>query len=297
MKDLDPLTHFLRLEFVRNKSGIRVLQRKYATDLITSARLDDAHTFDTPLELNNKISSDDGTPLDDPSVFRQIVGSLLYLTMIQPDISHAVHTVSQFVSNPHKPHLAAALRILRYVKGTLHHGLFFPADTSLQLSTYADADWAGCPNSRRSTTGWCMFLGKSLISWKCKKQTTVSKSSAEAEYRAMSSASAEIIWLRRLLCELGVLVDRSTPLHGDNTSPTKIANNPVFHERIKHIEIDCHFIRQHIVTEKITLPHVSSFNQLADIFTKALTKQRHHDLTSKLMSSILPHQFEGECRR
>eukprot|EP00268_Persea_americana_P060147 TRINITY_DN7451_c0_g1_i8.p2 TRINITY_DN7451_c0_g1~~TRINITY_DN7451_c0_g1_i8.p2 ORF type:complete len:114 (-),score=15.11 TRINITY_DN7451_c0_g1_i8:69-410(-) len=113
----------------------------------------------------------------------------------------------------------------------------------------------------------------------------------------MSSASAKIIWLRLLLCEFGVIVGRSTPLHGDNTSATRIANNPVFHERTKHIEIDCHFIRQHVVSEKMTLPNVSSFNQLTDIFTKALPKMRHHDLTSKLMLSTLPHQFEGECRR
>ena len=297
MKDLGPLTHFLGLEFLRSKFGIRVHQRKYATDLITSARLDDAHTFDTPMELNSKFSTDDGLLLDDPSIFRRIVGSLLYLTMTRPDISHAIHTVSQFVNNPHKPHLAAALRILRYVKGTLNHGLFYPSGASLHLSAYADADWAGCLNSRRSTTGWYMFLGDSLISWKCKKQTTVSKSSAKAEYRAMSSASAEIIWLCRLLCESVVTVGSSTPLHGDNTSATRIANNPVFHERMKHIEIDCHFIRQHVVTEKITLLHVSILNQLADVFTKALPKTRHRDLTSKLMFSALPHQFEGECRR
>eukprot|EP00268_Persea_americana_P056965 TRINITY_DN6783_c0_g1_i10.p1 TRINITY_DN6783_c0_g1~~TRINITY_DN6783_c0_g1_i10.p1 ORF type:complete len:163 (-),score=19.30 TRINITY_DN6783_c0_g1_i10:107-595(-) len=134
MKDLGPLTYFLGLEFLCNKSGIGIYQRKYATDLITSARPHDAHTFDTPMELNSKLSTDDGPPLDDPSVFRRIVGSLLYLTMTPPDISHAIHTVSQFVSNPHKPHLAAALRILCFIKGTLHHGLFFPSDNSLQLS-------------------------------------------------------------------------------------------------------------------------------------------------------------------
>ena len=142
-----------------------------------------------------------------------------------------------------------------------------------------------------------MFLGESLISDKCKKQTTVSKYSAEAEYQTMSSASAEIIWLRRLLCKLGVLVGRSTPLHGENTSATRIANNPIFHERTKHIEIDCHFIYQHVVTKKITLPHVFTHDQLADIFTKALPKMCHHDLSSKLMFSALPHQLEKECRR
>ena len=153
MKDLGPLTYFLGFEFLRTKSGIRVHQRKYATDLITSARLDDAHIFDTPMELNSKISADDGLPLENPSIFRRIVGSLLYLTMTQPDISHAVHTVSQFVSNPYKPHIATALRILCYVKDTLNHGLFYPSGSSLRLSAYVDVDWAGCPDSRRSTTG------------------------------------------------------------------------------------------------------------------------------------------------
>ena len=152
MKDLGPLTYFLRLEFLRNKSGIRVHQRKYAKNLISSARIDDAYTCDTSMELNSKISTDDGPPLGDPSIFRKIVGSLLHLTMTRPDISHIVHTVSQFVSNPHKPHIAAVLRILHYVKGTLHHGFFYPSGTSLHLSAYADADWASCPNSRRSTT-------------------------------------------------------------------------------------------------------------------------------------------------
>ena len=216
--------------------------------------------------------------------------------MTRLDISHAVHTVSQFVSNPHMPHLTAALRILYYVKGTLNHGLFYPSGASLYLTAYADTDWAGCSDTRRFTTGWCMFLGESLIFWKCKKQTTVSKSSTEAEYRAMSSASAEIIWLRHLLCEFGVLIGTSTPLYGDNTSATSITNNPVFHERTKHIETNCHFIRQHVVTKKIILPHVSTHDQLADIFTKALPKPRHDDLTSKLMFCFFPHQFEGEYR-
>ena len=152
MKDLGPLTYFLGLEFVHNKSGIRVHQHKYTTDLITSARLDDANIFVMPMELNNKISTDDGSPLADPSIFRQIVGSLLYLTMIKPDISYAVHTVNQFVSNPHKPHLTAALHIRCYVKGTLNHGIFYPSGVSLHLTAYANTDWGGCLNTRRSTT-------------------------------------------------------------------------------------------------------------------------------------------------
>ncbi|XXG90668.1 hypothetical protein AAC387_Pa12g2382 [Persea americana] len=137
MKDLGALTYFLGLEISRGKEGIRVNQTKYADDLIGTTRLQDAKTFDTPLELNVKISKDDGCLLEDPTLFRRLVWSLLYLTMTRPDISHAVHTVSQFVNNPHKPHLAAVYRFLRYLKGTQNRGLFYPSKTSLRLQAYA----------------------------------------------------------------------------------------------------------------------------------------------------------------
>lgn len=216
--------------------------------------------------------------------------------MTRPGISHAVQTISQFISNPHTPHLHVVHRILRYIKGTLNRGLFYPSTNSLQLQAYADADWVGCSDTHRFTTGWCMFLGNSLISWKCKKQPTVSKSSAEAEYRSMSSASSEIVWLRRLLRGFGVFPVTPTPLYADNTSAIRIAKNTVYHERTKRIEIDCHFIRQQVVTDVIYLPYVSSHEQLADVFTKALPRDRHNYLCSKLLLCSTPHQFEGECR-
>ena len=122
-------------------------------------------------------------------------------------------------------------------------GCFFPTDTSLQLVAYSDADWAGCPATRRSTTDWCMFLGDALISWRCKKQDRVSKSSIEAEYHAMSTACFVIVWLYGLLEELGFPQTTSTPLHADNTNAIQIATNLVFHESTKHIEVDCHSIR------------------------------------------------------
>lgn len=149
--------------------------------------------------------------------------------------------------------------------------MFFSSGTSLQLEAYSDADWASCPNTRRSVSGWCMFLGSSLISWKSKKQACVSKSSTESEYRAMSSACSEITWLRGLLGELGVPQLTLTPLYADNISAIQIASNPVFHERTKHIEVDCHSIREALVRQEITLPHISTEHQTADIFTKALS--------------------------
>jgi len=133
-----------------------------------------------------------------------------------------------------------------------------------------------------------MFLGNALISWRCKKQDRVSKSSTEAEYRAMSTVCSEIVWLRGLLEELVFPQTTPTPLHVDNTSVIQIATNPVFHERTKHIEVDCHSIRDTLESRVISLPHISSDLQVADIFTKAMTRQRHQFLIGKLLLVDLP---------
>lgn len=288
MKDLGHLTYFLGLEVHHRPQGIFLNQRKYIQDLVQLAGLTEATTVDTPMEINVKYRRDDGELLEDPTLYRKLVGSLIYLTISRPDISYAVHIVSKFMQAPRHLHLSAVRRIIRYILGTPTCGLFFPTGSSLQLQAYSDADWAGCPDTRKSTTGWCMFLGEALISWKCKKQDSVSKSSTEAEYRAMSAACSEIIWLRGLLTELGISQVQPTPLHADNTSAIQIVANPVYHERTKHIEVDCHSIREAYDRQIITLPHVSSNLQIADIFTKSMPRQRHNFLSSKLMLVDLP---------
>ncbi|XP_050217411.1 uncharacterized mitochondrial protein AtMg00810-like [Mercurialis annua] len=239
MKDLGQLTYFLGLEVHHRPQGIFLNQHKYIQDLVNLARLKDATSVETPMEINVKYRRDEGEILEDPTLYRKLVGSLIYLTITRPYISYVVHTVSKFMQAPQHLHLSAVRRIIRYVLGTPSRGLLFPRGSSLQLQAYTDADWAGCPDTRKSTTGWCMFLGDALISWKCKKQDSISKSSTEAEYRAMSAACSEVIWLRGLLTKLGIPQVQPTPLHGDNTSAIQIAANPVYHERTKHIEVDC----------------------------------------------------------
>ena len=190
---------------------------------------------------------------------------------------------------PISPHYVAVLRILRYLKGTIFDGLHFSSHSSLTLQAYSDADWAGDPTDRRSTTGYCFMLGDSLISWRSKKQTVVARSSTEAEYRALAATTAELIWLRWLLQDLGIDCSAATQLHCDNQSAIQIAHNDVFHERTKHIEIDCHFIRQHVLQGTITLQSVSSQDQLTDIFNKPLSPRPFRVLTSKLkMVSLKP---------
>ncbi|XP_047255214.1 uncharacterized mitochondrial protein AtMg00810-like [Capsicum annuum] len=172
-------------------------QHKYTQDLISLAGLQDSCSVDTPLELNVKYYREEGDLLPDPTIFRQLVGSLNYLTITRSDISFAVQQVSQFMQALRHLYLVVVRRIIRYLRGTSNSG------SPIRLNAFSDSDWAGCSDTRRSVIGWCMFLGESLISWKSKKQDRVSKSLTEADYRAMSTACSEIVWLRRLLAEIG----------------------------------------------------------------------------------------------
>ena len=173
--------------------------------------------------------------------------------------------------------------------GTIFDGLHFSSYSSLTLQAYSDADWAGDPTDRRSTTGYCFLLGDSFISSRSKKQTVVARSSTEAEYRALAATTAKLIWLHWLLQDLGVDCSTTTKLHCDNRSAIQIAHNDAFHERSKHIEIDCHFIRHHLLQGTLTLQSASSQDQLVDIFTKPLPPGNFGALASKLkMVSLKP---------
>ncbi|XP_049391406.1 uncharacterized mitochondrial protein AtMg00810-like [Solanum stenotomum] len=182
MKDLGTLTYFLGLEVHNVASGVFLNQHKYTQDLISLVGLQVSSSVDTPLEMNVKYRREEGDLLPDPTIFRQLVGSLNYVTITRPDISFAVQQVSQFMQAPRHLHLVVVRRIIRYLLGTSTRGLFFLSGSPIRLNSFSDSDWAGCHDTRRLVSGWCMFLGESLISWKSKKQDRVSKSSTEVEF-------------------------------------------------------------------------------------------------------------------
>jgi len=218
--------------------------------------------------------SNTGELLKDPCVYQRLVGRLIYLTITRPDIIYSVHILSRFMHEPRQPHMAAALRVVRYLKLAHGQGLLLHSNNPLHLRAFCDFDWAGCLITRRSTTGYCVFLRNSLISWRTKRQKIVSLSSAEAEYRAMVGTCCELTWLRYLLTDLHMPVSDPVTLHCDNQAALHIAKNHVFHERTQHIEMDCHFIRDKILRGEIVTRYVISSQQLADVFTKALGKEK-----------------------
>eukprot|EP00250_Pteridium_aquilinum_P010876 c19689_g3_i1 orf=64-1296(+) len=276
MSDLGHLHHYLGIQFKQCDGGIALCQTKYIETLLRRFSLEDCKPIATPMETGLKLSLHDAGDHFDVTLYQTAVGCLIYVCITRPDIQYSVSQVSRFMHSPGSQHWKAVKRIFRYLSGTIHLGLFYPKGGSLppDLHAFSDSDWAGCYDTRVSTSGFCFMLGSSCISWLSKKQPTVATSSCEAEYRAAFTTTVECVWLRRLMADLSVGQDSATTIFTDSQSALAVARNPVFHARTKHIEVHYHYVRERLSTGEISLVYVPTQDNLVDLFTKALPRKK-----------------------
>ncbi|XP_024963944.1 uncharacterized protein LOC112504242 [Cynara cardunculus var. scolymus] len=266
MTDLGQLHHFLGLQVTCNSHGLFLDQSQYAKEIISRASMSSCKPCTTPVDLSAKLSATDGDLFSDPTLYRSLAGALQYLTFTRPDTSYVVQQVCLFMHEPRDPHYAFLKRILRYLQGTLDYGIRIVRSNYHSLTAYSDADWG----------------------------PTVSRSSAEAEYRGVANAVAEATWIRNLLLELHIPLRQASVVYCDNVSAVYLSNNPVQHQRTKHIEIDIHFVREKVKVGHPRVLHVPSSLQYADIFTNSLSRQLFQSFRSSLSVCPLPTQTAGE---
>jgi Reverse transcriptase (RNA-dependent DNA polymerase) len=295
MKNLGRLKYFLEIEVMRSKEGIFLSQRKYILDLLKELGMLECKPADSPMAPNTKFEVKHDQIPENKEKYQRLVGKLIYLSHTRPDIAYAVGVASQFMHFRSKEHMDLVIRIVKYLKGSPGRGILFKSHGHLDIMGYLDADWPGSNTDRRSTSGYFTFVGGNLVTWKSKKQNVVALSSAKAEFRAMSKDICELLWLRKLLKELGYSSCKEISLFCDNKAAIAIAQNPIQHDRTKRIEIDQHFIKENLETKTINFPFVKSGQQLADILTKAVQSKSFREVLDKLGMFDFLCQLEWEC--
>ena len=243
--------------------------------------LESAISVRTPMSPNVKLIIDLLGKIIDPSLYRSMIGSFLYLTASKPDISYSVGVCARYQANPKESHMTVLKRIIKYVRTTAKFGVWYSKNTSDILAGYSDADWVGNADDRKSTSGGCFYVGNNLVSWMSKKQNSISLSTAEAEYIATSSCCTQLLWMQKFLHDYGICQEHLT-IYCDNTSAINISKNLVQHSRTKHVEIQHHFIRELVKDGTLTLEFIYTDDQKAVLFTKPLDSKRFEFLRQNI---------------
>lgn len=278
VKDLGKLQYFLGIEIARSKDGIFISQRKYILDLLQETGKLGCRPATTPMEKNWKEKLTEEDPPTNRERYQRIVGKLIYLSLTRPDIAYSVSQVSQFMHAPTIRHQNAVDQILRYLKGTPGKGMLYKKTENRKIEGFTDANWS----DSKSTTGYCTKFWGNVVTWRSKKKSVVSRSSTEAEYRAIAQGICELIWLDRLLIELKIDVNGQLHLYSDSQPAIANVHNPIQHHRMKHVRIDRNFIKSEIESGKIKLSYVPSTDQEVDILTKPLLRISFESNVSKL---------------
>jgi hypothetical protein len=284
MSDLGLLSFYMGIEVKQGNNSISLCQAAYARKLLEKAGLENCNSCSTPMETRLQLSTKSTSEEVEAKMYRSLVGSLRYLVHTRPDISFAVGYVSRFMEKPRQEQLAAVKHLLRYIAGTVSHGLVYSKFTkgNNRITGYSDSDFGGDVDERKSTTGVIFFLGQMVISWMSQKQKLIALSTCEAEYIAGAAGACQAVWLNRLLEELTGISPQQPILRMDNQSAIALSKNPVLHDRSKHIDTKFHFIRQCVEDGRLCLDYVQTQEQLADVLTKSLGRARFCELRDKI---------------
>ena len=305
MSDLGKIHHILGMKVNRFDNELTISQDVYIQDKLEEFRFENARSINTPGTIigthpNMHMTDESLLPLSlqDVSLYRQMVGSLMYASIsTRPDITHATNIVARSMSNPSQADMVRVRRIFKYLTKAKQYGLVYSNQHhggEVKLCAYSDADWGGDISDRKSTTGYCTFMNDNLISWATKKQSTVALSSCEAEYMAISEVVKEIMWMRILLTELEIRVETPTIIYVDNQAAIKISEHDSAHDRTKHIAIRHYFIRDCIDDGSVKLEWVRSEDQLADILTKPLTPATFISIRDRLIKTTNTHNNNND---
>ena len=272
----------------RDEGVLSIDQSAFLKSILKKFDMEECKPVATPLEPGTrfeKLNDDEETV--NLREYQSAIGCLIYASIgTRPDLSSAVGVLSQHMSRPGKQHWIGVKRVLRYIKGTLNYGLIYKSTDSKGMMSdccgYADADWAGDIETRKSTSGYVFQIGSSTVSWSSKRQSTVALSSTEAEYIALAHATQEAIWLRTLFHSMGFAQQKPMKIFEDNQGTIALAKNPKHHSRTKHIDIKYHYTRDAITEKKIRLEYCPTNEMVADILTKAVPKHQFEKLRSQL---------------
>ena len=289
--DLGRAQHVLGMRIIQNPSSLSLDQHTYINDKLIEFNMQNCKHFSTPSSLENLTSISDLPQIDNITEYRQIVGSLMYASIItRPDITYSTNILTRFMQQPQAHHLTAAKRVLRYLASTTNLGLIYTLSpykpNDIVITGWCDADWGGDKTDRKSTSGNCVFINNNLVSWQTKKQSTVALSSAEAELMSLVEVAKEILFFKHVLTQLRYNIILPICINVDNQSAIKIAEHDVFRDRTKHIDIKHHFLHDCINDKIIKLVWKESKLEIADIFTKPISTDLFTQHRAKLLSAI-----------
>eukprot|EP00253_Pinus_taeda_P018080 PITA_18080 len=284
------------VEVDQNENGIFISQARYVNEVFGRFNMQECKATITPTVMGLKLSKEDSSKDFDPTLYKSIVGSLMYLTTTRPDIMFVVSLISRFMERPKEAYWQAAKRSLRYVKGTKRFGILYNVSEHSDLVGYTDSVWDGSVDDRKSTSGCVFHMGSGAISWASKKQSIVALSTAEAEYVAATAAACQAVWMRMMFRSLGQEQAKSTVIFCDNISAISLSKNSVFHKRTKHIDTRFRYIRELVRNGEIALEHCRTQEQVADILTKPLDQKSFEFLRKCLRMTECPTiEIKGEC--